>query len=506
MDGSIVAPAGSSAELVGDQIVWTIDRLGDEPVTLDYQVLVGGLDGVTLRNHATGDGAEECLKGDPDCTTVNYTPHYVLDKAVEYDDPDGDGMAMPGQTLTYTLSLTNDTAHADVTDVVVHDDLTDVLDDADLAMTAEQLAAAGLELNTDDPAHPYLVWTVAGPVAPGAEVETTYTVTIHDDAWDATLHNVATPADEVGSCVAKGECETTTETPAVTTLVIKKVDFEDSSEDPVGLPGATFALYQDNAPYADPSDPVKGAEDTLVSEQVTGADGLAKWAELLKGHYLVHETVPPVNYDLPEQTWMVVVIDESNFVNGGEMAPILFRDFAQGQLTLTKRQWELEGTTWVESDGEVNFGDVVKYTMHLETTGPKRFHDVVMTDWVPDNNPADVTSTGTASLVPDSAVCLDEFETVCSVTVGADGLITWDIGDLQTDSVDLEFVVQFPDLPDEVTLRRERRVPGRPVEPGVRRVARGRRRGAGHVRDLRLPGPVGHLERGRRRGRGEQAG
>jgi LPXTG-motif cell wall-anchored protein len=99
----------------------------------------------------------------------------------------------------------------------------------------------------------------------------------------------------------------------------------------------------------------------------------------------------------------------------------------------------------------VKLGYVVEYTLHLETPGPKRFHDVTMTDWVPDNNPGDVTSTGTATLVPDSAVCLGEFETVCSVTVGPDGLITWDIGDLQTDSVDVEFVVRFPDLPDEVT-------------------------------------------------------
>ena len=60
--GSIVTSSGTT-DPVGTTIVWTIPRLGAVPQTMTYQVRVGSLDGVTLRNHATGDGAEECLGG-----------------------------------------------------------------------------------------------------------------------------------------------------------------------------------------------------------------------------------------------------------------------------------------------------------------------------------------------------------------------------------------------------------------------------------------------------------
>lgn len=455
--GSLSVTSGALPTLVGTELHWTIPSLGSTPETMTYQILVGDKDGVTLRNHATGDGAEPCAAGDPDCTTENPTPHYLLDKSVAFADADGDGLAMPGQVLTYTLSLRNDTAHAVVEDAVVTDDVSDVLADATMVSTDAELASQGLALDDSVAGAEHLTWSVAGPVAPGDSVTATYRVKVKDGAWGKELVNTATP-DSAGECIAAepttsgtDECTTTTDTNPVTTLVVRKVDLEDTSESPAGLPGATFVLYRDNAPYADPSAPAVGAEDVSLGTRVTGADGLAKWGELLKGHYLVDETAAPDGYSLPDLTTMAIVIDDGKFVAGGEMAPILFQDPAQGQLLITKGQQELEGLAWVESDGIVNNGDVLKYTLHVETMGLRKFHDVVVTDWVPNRNPVDDISTAPATLVPDSAVCLGEFEAVCDVTVGADGLISWSIGDLQEQSVDLEFVVRFPDLPDEVT-------------------------------------------------------
>ncbi|RYP85317.1 hypothetical protein EKO23_12590 [Nocardioides guangzhouensis] len=451
--GSITVTSGAQPTLVGAELHWTIPVLGSTPQTMTYQVLVGDRHGVTLRNHATGDGAEPCEAGNPDCTTENPTPHYLLDKSVAFDDADGDGLAMPGQELTYTLTLRNDTVHAVVRDTVVTDDVSDVLDDATMASTTQELAGQGLVLDDSVIGSEHLTWTVTGPVAPGATVTATYRVTVDDGAWGRQLVNTATP-DRVGDCVGADEpgdeCTTTTGTNPVTTLVVKKVDLEDSSESPAGLPGAEFALYRDNAPYADPADPQIGDEDEELGVRTTDADGLAKWGELLKGHYLLQETRAPEGYDLPEATTLAVEVDDGNFVAGGEMAPIVFRDAALGDLIITKGQQELEGTSWVESDGIVNHGDVLKYTLHVSTLGLQRFHDVVVTDYVPNRNPADDVSTGASTLVPDSAVCLGEFEAVCSVGVDADGLITWKVGDLQGRRVDLEFVVRFPDLPDEV--------------------------------------------------------
>lgn len=229
-----------------------------------------------------------------------------------------------------------------------------------------------------------------------------------------------------------------------TTMVIKKVDVEDES---LALADATFELYRDNAPYADPSSPVVGGEDVLIGSNDTDTEGLARFAELQQGHYLVVETVAPDGYELPEADTMAVVIDDGNFVEGGEMAPILFKDFALGQLAIVaKRQFELVDGEWVESDGIANFGDVVKYVVAVRATGPKIFHDVVVSDYVPGFNPADTTSTVEASLVPDSAVCTGSLE--CEVSVDG-GLVTWQAGTVHQAEGSVEMVVRFPDVPDE---------------------------------------------------------
>lgn len=234
------------------------------------------------------------------------------------------------------------------------------------------------------------------------------------------------------------------EEPPTTTLVIEKQDFETGEV----LGEATFEVYADHAPYASTGDPQVGPEDALIGTDSTDSNGLAKFAELAEGHYLVVETLAPEGYELPEQDTLAVVIDDGSFVAGGEMAPIVFRDLALGQLAIVaKRQFELVGGDWVESDGEATFGDLVKYVVEVEATGPKIFHDVEVRDYVPGFNPADTTSTARASLVPGSAVCTGSL--VCEVSV-EDGLVTWSAGTVHDAAGTVEMVVRFPDLPDEV--------------------------------------------------------
>ena len=171
-----------------------------DTVTLTYTVTVGQVFGATLKNVVT-PGPTPCP--DPvddapniiDCDeTTHFTPHFVLDKSVDFDDVDGDGKAEPGQTLTYKLTMTNDTTNATVTNAVVDDDVSDVLDNGSIVETPAELAAKGLVRTGST-----LTWTVAS-LAPGATIEVTYQVLIAADQWGETLRNVATPGPR-GACV-----------------------------------------------------------------------------------------------------------------------------------------------------------------------------------------------------------------------------------------------------------------------------------------------------------------
>jgi fimbrial isopeptide formation D2 family protein/LPXTG-motif cell wall-anchored protein len=435
-------------------IGWHIDQLSDT-ATLTYTVTVGQVFGATLKNVVT-PGPTPCV--DPvadnpniiDCDeTTHFTPHFVLDKSVSFDDADGDGLAEPGQVLTYTLTMTNDTANATVEDAVVTDDVSDVLDNGSIVETPAQLAAKGLALNASD-----LTWTVAS-LAPGATIEVTYQVLIGAHQWGETLRNVATPGLG-GDCVDEGECETTTETPKVTNMVVEKRNLETQEV----LAGATFQLWLDNDNAgADPdagdctfaTPPVVGADDVLIETAVTGADGQVTFGELQKGCYLLVESDAPAGYQLPTPNVMGVAINDENFVEDpGTMAPIVVDNFAEGHLAIVaKRQFELVDSEWVESDGKVDFGDVVKYDVAIEAVGPRIFHDVKVTDFVPGYNPDDVTTTLAGELVGTPS-CVSDFAPECTVTVGEDNLITWDLGTLTDASGVVTFVARFAQLPDGI--------------------------------------------------------
>ena len=71
---------------------------------------------------------------------------------------------------------------------------------------------------------------------------------------------------------------------------------------------------------------------------------------------------------------------------------------------------------------------------------------MIVSDYVPGFNPADTTSTVHASLVPDSAVCTGSL--VCEVSVGDDGLVTWEAGTVHDAAGTVEMIVTIPQVPD----------------------------------------------------------
>lgn len=431
-------------------ITWEVAELGDEPLTLTYTITVGeGAWNRTIENQVT-PGPVPCVDTDEvDCDfTEHFTPHYTLDKAVELlaAPGDDDGIAEPGERLRYTLTVVNDSDA--VVDTVITDDVSDVLDNASVVSLGDGLSLDGDELS----------WTIAG-LEPGDDISVSYVVEIDAGAWDQTLHNVATPnPDDGGECIPPAdatECETTTETPPVTTMVVEKHDLETDEV----LADATFELWS-LGPVPEggcdfPAAPGEG--DILVGTATTLAGGQALFHDLQHGCYLLIEVEAPPGYELPENPVLGVQVDEANFVAGGEMAPIVINDFAEGQLAVVaKRQFEQIGGEWVESDGVVGFGDTVRYVVRVAATGPRNFHDVKVTDYVPGFNPEDTQSTVDGTLVPGSAECSDGL--TCTVSVDpATNLVTWDIGDLEPDAgvtIGGEAVMEvvFPEAPADLVL------------------------------------------------------
>jgi fimbrial isopeptide formation D2 family protein/uncharacterized repeat protein (TIGR01451 family) len=128
----------------------------------------------------------ECVEGDPNCT-VTPLPNVDSSKAV---DPASGSTVLPGDVLTYTLTLTNSGEAAGAVDRI--DYLEGVLDDAewtdgptvsDPSVTA---VLDGTEL------------VIGGTLQPGQTVTVTYTLTVLPDAerGDDTLTNFLFDADE----------------------------------------------------------------------------------------------------------------------------------------------------------------------------------------------------------------------------------------------------------------------------------------------------------------------
>lgn len=148
----------------------------------------------------TGATVTVALGEDVTCTIINRDDpgSYVLTKV---SDPASGATVEPGDTVTYTLTVTNNSAGY-VAGATVIDDLSDVLDNATIAT----IGAGGSLTGTT------LTWTVPGPLAPGDEVMLSYTVTVDAGAYGETLRNVATP-DENGECEEPNDCTTIHPTP-----------------------------------------------------------------------------------------------------------------------------------------------------------------------------------------------------------------------------------------------------------------------------------------------------
>ena len=219
-DGGACAPDIASVDVVpaagpyatGDDIAFFIGDLltpsaDDRVVTIDYETFVADVvaadDGATLTNGAVlgwntaddiagtptdvpapGDFGSVTPEVDDDVDTVE--PTLTIDKDVAGQNADDDNRrAVPGDVLTYTITVTN-TGTSAAYDATVTDVVTD-----DTWAFVDTTVAAGVT-NTDSDPVGGLEWTIDGPIAPNASVVITYTLTV-PDTYDSSNEIVAEP-------------------------------------------------------------------------------------------------------------------------------------------------------------------------------------------------------------------------------------------------------------------------------------------------------------------------
>ncbi|MFS0712948.1 DUF11 domain-containing protein [Microbacterium sp. 2P01SA-2] len=158
------------------------------------------------------DSGANCVEGstDPACVANVPAASYSVAKAASSSE------ALPGDTVTYTVTVTNtgEVAYTDENPASFTDDLSRVLDDA----TYNGDVSVGGSVSDDT-----LTWS--GPLAVGETLQVTYSVTVDDPiSGDFDLRNVVAPSSPGGECV-DGEC--ITDTPVASYVVAKTANVQD---------------------------------------------------------------------------------------------------------------------------------------------------------------------------------------------------------------------------------------------------------------------------------------
>ncbi|MCB7135723.1 DUF7927 domain-containing protein [Cellulosimicrobium marinum] len=277
--GATVDPDQGTLDVTGTELRWFGPLGAGETVTLTYSVTVDdppGGDGV-LTNAVLGPPESNCAPGstDPGCATT--TPVRWLEIAKTSDAP---AALLPGDTITYTVEVTNPSTVAYPADdpVTVTDDLAGVVDDGTLdenSFTASSDSGGTPPLPTWAPTT--LTWS--GPVAAGETVTLTYAVTVGDplpEDGDAVLTNAVTGPPEStcpdGDDPADPVCSTTTPVRAV--QIVKTAG---SLGDVVPGSTVTYTLDVTNTggvDYTDPGSLLTVSDDlTEVLDDATVAPG-----------------------------------------------------------------------------------------------------------------------------------------------------------------------------------------------------------------------------------------
>ncbi len=195
-DGDAAASSGT-VSYASPVLTWTGDLSPGQTATVTYSVTVSNPDtgDKTMVNTVASTAAgSSCppASSNPGCTVIIpvLTPGLDIVKTADT------GAAVPGQVVTYTLTIT-DAGQTPYTGAAVTDDLTGVLDDA--AYDGDATTTAGSVSYTA----PALTWT--GNLTPGQVVTVTYSVTVNNpDTGDQSLVNTVASAAPGSECPPGG--------------------------------------------------------------------------------------------------------------------------------------------------------------------------------------------------------------------------------------------------------------------------------------------------------------
>ncbi len=189
-------PPSGELTRIGNTLTWAIPNIeggGTRTVSFSVSVHDDAFD-VHVHNLATPTSpGGECTEN---CETDHPTPPpWTLEKTA---DPASGTTVEPGSTITYTLTAAN-TGENTLTGATATDDLAQVLPYADLG-TLPPSGELTLTGNT-------LTWAIPD-IEGGGTRTVSFSATVHDDALDVHVHNLATPTSPGGDCVSEGGCET----------------------------------------------------------------------------------------------------------------------------------------------------------------------------------------------------------------------------------------------------------------------------------------------------------
>ncbi|MFB6893664.1 hypothetical protein ACFCX4_30585, partial [Kitasatospora sp. NPDC056327] len=273
-DAAVTATSGTAAFDPGTRaLTWNGDLAVGATATVTYTVTVTGAGDKVLRNTVTAADSN-CPPGsaDPACRSVIPRPLLSVRKSA------APASARPGETVTYTLTVTNSATDADYRAATVTDDLTGVLDDAGWNATASATSGS----TAFDPGTRILTWS--GDVPRSAAVTITYGVTVGTPpAGDKVLRNAVTgPADS--SCPPAGPGAPAGADPAcgtvtpVATLAIAKTAVPAEARPGERVTWTVTVTSTGEAPYPGASftDDLTGVlDDATWDDSVTASTGTA---------------------------------------------------------------------------------------------------------------------------------------------------------------------------------------------------------------------------------------
>ena len=360
------------------ELAWSGPLLPGEIATITYSVTVDNPstgDGV-LTNAVTGPPESSCADGDEDgCTTTGSLRELEIAKT-----SDAGASVVPGQEITYTVSVTNtgQTPYTVADPATFTDDLSDVLDDTgdptDITVTPARGTATFLGTT--------LTWS--GPLGPNDTVEVSYTVTVDDPVTgDGAITNAVTGPPE-------SNCDLGIETGCLTTVPVRSLQIEKSGGfgaelqpgDPVVYTIAVTNTGQVDYTGADPAvvedDLSEVLDDATLDEStitVTPDQGTATFVDptLTWSGPLAAGDVVVIRYTLTVDDPLTGDGQMTNTVTGPPESNCDSGDEEGCATTVPVRSLVIEKTS--DAGAEVGLGDTITYEVTVTNNGQVAFDD-----------------------------------------------------------------------------------------------------------------------------------